>query len=352
MSKMKLSGKSSTGIRFGRGLTAVLAAGLCAILAACNSIAPLPQQGSSTLPGALTWPQTAWPVVPPAAASPQAGQKPNAVILKGPALANAGTVTGLAPLPERVISIDEPGRAGLPTTKVEHSYGVAKDGLPHQISIDSQRFFESKGYAAVTYDAAAGNDTAKKPLYLTFDCGYENGNTAIVLDVLKEKRVPAAFFCTLDELKTAPDIVARMIGEGHIVGNHSAKHPSFAEIDRGRMAREIIESDNYLRTKFGYSAPFFRFPRGEYNEVALDAVEALGFTSVFWSLSYSDWDVNVSRGGKYAADTVISRLHPGAVILLHSVSRDNAEGMGEIIDRARSLGYEFLDLTKLPLFRS
>ncbi|MCL2494397.1 MAG: polysaccharide deacetylase family protein [Oscillospiraceae bacterium] len=260
-----------------------------------------------------------------------------------------GTFTGLAPLPARPLAIADPNNSkNLPLKKIEHAYGAAKNGQVHEISITNQNFFEAKHYAAVAYDKI----TKEKVLYLTFDCGYENGNTAKILDVLKEKNVPAAFFCTVDEMKGAPEIVARMINEGHIVGNHSVKHPSFAEVDRTRMAQEVIGADNYLRENFGYSAPYFRFPKGEYNETALEAVASLGFTSVFWSCAYADWDVNAQKGARYALDTVLGRLHPGAVILLHSVSSDNAGAMAEIIDGARAMGYAFLDLTCLPQLRS
>jgi len=274
---------------------------------------------------------------------------PSREILRGSPDSSAGTHTGLRPLPPRPLAIADPNNSKqFSTTKVEHAYGVAQGETPHQISIDFQNFFEGRRYAAVAYDKL----TREKVLYLTFDCGYENGNTAIILDALKAKKVPAAFFCTLDELRGAPDVVARMINEGHIVGNHSAKHPSFAEIDRTRMAQEVIAADNYLRENFGYSAPFFRFPKGEYNESALDAVASLGFTSVFWSASYADWDVNAQKGAQYALDTVLARIHPGAIVLLHSVSSDNAAAMADIIDGARAMGYTFRKLTELPQLNS
>jgi len=274
---------------------------------------------------------------------------PSREILRGSPDSSSGTHTGLRPLPARALAVADPNNSRhLPTTKVEHAYGVAQNETPHQISIDFQNFFELKGYAAVAYDKL----TKEKVLYLTFDCGYENGNTAIILDVLRDKNVKAAFFCTVDEMKGAPEIVARMINEGHIVGNHSVKHPSFAGIDRTRMAQEVIGADNYLRENFGYSAPFFRFPMGEYNESALDAVASLGFTSVFWSAAYADWDVNAQKGARYALDTVLSRIHPGAILLLHSVSADNAAAMADIIDGARAMGYAFRNLTELPQLNS
>ncbi len=226
------------------------------------------------------------------------------------------------------------------TQKIAHSYGVAKNGEANMISVNNQRYFESQGFKAFCLDTKSKN----KVLYLTFDCGYENGYTAKILDVLKEKNVNAAFFCTLPQVKENPDLIRRMIDEGHIVGNHSATHPSFAEISAEEMKTEILTMDNYLRENFDYSEPYFRFPKGEYSELALKTVGDLGFTSVFWSLAYADWDLNNQKGADYAYDKVMSRLHSGAVILLHSVSPDNANALCAIIDGARQQGYEFCSL--------
>lgn len=244
-------------------------------------------------------------------------------------------------LPAKFTVTDPQNTRKLPTERIEHSYGVAKDSRPHMNSVGAQNFFESKKYKAVCYD----RKSSEKVLYLTFDCGWENGYTDKVLDILKEKNVPAAFFCTLDHIKSSPELIARMINDGHIVGNHSASHPNFAEIDRQRMADEILECDNYLRTTYGYTSPFFRFPEGCYTESALELVGSMGYTSVFWSCAYADWDVNAAKGGDHAYNTVTARLHPGAIILLHSVSPDNTEALGRIIDYAHKNGYEFKALS-------
>lgn len=258
----------------------------------------------------------------------------------------AATYTGYPALEQVTLKCTDPENSrGLATAKISHSYGVAKDGKPHQISVDSEKFFESKNYKAVTYDAK----TTEKVLYLTFDCGYDNGYTDKILDTLKEKNVKAAFFCTVDEMKSAPEVIARMIKEGHIVGNHSTTHPSFDEISRSEMTKEIQDCDNYLRSNFGYTSSYFRFPKGEYSECALELVGSLGYTSVFWSLSYADWDTKDQKGADYAFEKVTSRLHPGAIILLHAVSSDNAGAMGRIIDYAREQGYEFKSLGDLNL---
>jgi len=259
--------------------------------------------------------------------------------------ASAGTYTGYQPLEPVSFSVNDPSNSrGLSTAVRNHSFGAAKDSKPHQISVDSQNYFDSKSFNAITYDAKS----TEKVLYLTFDCGYENGYTFDVLDTLKEKNVSAAFFCTLDHIKVEPELIARMIKEGHIVGNHSTKHPNFSKIDRTRMANEIQTVENHLRSEFGYSSPYFRFPEGAYTDSALDLVQSLGYKSVFWSLAYSDWDTSAQKGADYAYEKVTSRLHPGAIILLHSVSADNATALGDIIDYALSQGYVFKPLTALP----
>ena len=244
--------------------------------------------------------------------------------------------SGFAPLPKVTYKASDPDNArGLSTKKISHSHGPASGGKAHYTVVGFQKNMEK--YGAFTLDTSG-----EKVLYLTFDCGYEYENlTSKVLDVLKEKGVTATFFCTLDHIKKETDLIARMIKEGHIVGNHSTTHPSFAGISRDKMAKEIEETENYLRENFGYAAKYFRFPAGEYNESALELISSLGYSSVFWSVAYDDWDTSKVRGKDYAIEKVMSRFHPGAVILLHSVSRDNADALGEIIDRARAEGYRF-----------
>ena len=228
----------------------------------------------------------------------------------------------------------------LSTEKIAHAYGVAKNETPNDISVNSQKYFEDNNFKALTLDTVS----EEKVVYLTFDVGYDNGYTGIILDTLKEKNVPAAFFCTVGEMESSPESIERMIKEGHIVGNHTKNHPSMDEISKTEMMQEIKAFDDYIRTNFGYSSPYFRFPKGEYSDCALDLVGSLGYTSVFWSLAYADWDVNDQKGAAYAHDTVTARIHPGAVILLHAVSSDNAYALGDIIDTVRSMGYEFRSL--------
>ncbi len=246
--------------------------------------------------------------------------------------------TGLEPLPTRSLTpVDPENSRGLSTAEFSHSYGVSKNGEPHEISVENQKKYEQ--YGGLCLDTSG-----KKVIYLTFDCGYENGVTEKILDVLKEKNVKAAFFVTMPYLEGSPEVAARMINEGHTVGNHSNTHPNFSKITRTQMVFEIESVDNYLREHFGYSSPFFRFPEGACSDSALELVQSLGYKSVFWSSAYADWDVNNPKGKEYAFNTVTSRLHPGCVLLLHAVSEDNAAALPDIIDWAQGEGYTFLPL--------
>lgn len=178
-------------------------------------------------------------------------------------------------------------------------------------------------------------------IYLTFDEGYENGYTAGILDTLKEKNVQAVFFVTQPYVESEPELVQRMIDEGHIVGNHSVTHPSFPEISFEECQQEIIGLHNYMKENFGYEMSLFRFPMGEFSEADLKVVQDLGYRSVFWSFAYRDWLVDDQPDPQEAITTIESKCHPGAIYLLHAVSQTNAQILGQVIDDLRRQGYTF-----------
>lgn len=231
---------------------------------------------------------------------------------------------------------------GLSTTRNGYGYGVAKDGKPHSISVNNQNFFDSlSGVEALALD----RKSSEKCMYLTFDCGYEYmGITGEMLDILKDKNVKAAFFCTLDYLKKNHTFVRRMIDEGHIVGNHSATHPDFAAISRAKMAEEIYIVEDYLEKNFNYKSPYFRFPSGAHTVSALDLVTSAGYKSIFWSVAHKDWETENQPTADEAFKTVTDRYHNGAVILLHSVSAANRDSLAGMIDKAHADGYVFKTL--------
>ncbi|WP_110113532.1 delta-lactam-biosynthetic de-N-acetylase [Bacillus sp. CGMCC 1.16541] len=188
----------------------------------------------------------------------------------------------------------------------------------------------------------------QKNIYLTFDNGYENGYTEQVLDVLKEKKVPAAFFVTGHYLKDRPDLVKRMVKEGHIVGNHSWHHPDLTQVDDDRLREELDRVKREYEQLTGRNdMQYLRPPRGIFSERTLALARDEGYISVFWSLAFVDWFTDQQKGWRYSYDNIMSQVHPGAILLLHTVSKDNADALGKAIDDLRKEGYEFKSIDEL-----
>lgn len=227
---------------------------------------------------------------------------------------------------------------------VAYHFGFKKSKGGELPSINQEGF---KGIVD-KYGAIFLGDTSKKDLYLTFDNGYENGYTEKVLDVLKEKQVPAVFFVTGHYVNDQPELLSRMVLEGHEIGNHSWSHPDLTQTSNEHIKNEMNQvRDEVAKLTTQKDMRFIRPPRGIFNERTLQVSQELGYTNVFWSIAYKDWEIKKQKGWRYAYDQVMAQLHPGAVILLHSVSSDNAGALGKIIDDARHQGYEFKRLDQL-----
>lgn len=190
---------------------------------------------------------------------------------------------------------------------------------------------------------AMGNETSKN-VYLTFDCGYENGYTEAILDILKECDVKASFFITAHYLNTASDIVKRMIEEGHIVGNHTVNHKCLPNISDEEIKEEVMNLHKAVYEKFNYEMTFFRPPKGEFSQRTTKIVKDLGYTSVMWSSAYDDWDVEKQNREEYGKKKIIDNIHNGCVLLLHATSKDNSIILGDVIKQIKNMGYEFKNI--------
>ena len=183
------------------------------------------------------------------------------------------------------------------------------------------------------YDAAYLGDTSQKVIYLTFDAGYENGSTEKILDTLKEHQVPAAFFLVGNYLEKNADLVRRMVAEGHTVGNHTCHHPDMSAIsDPAAFRAELTAVEEQYKAVTGQELPrCYRPPRGQYSEQNLQMAKELGYATYFWSLAYVDWNVDAQPTREQALEKLVGRIHPGAVVLLHSTSATNAAVLDEVI---------------------
>ena len=199
------------------------------------------------------------------------------------------------------------------------------------------------------YNAFYMGDGREKVLYLTFDAGYENGHTSRILDTLKARQVPAAFFLVGHYIETNGDLVRRMVSEGHTVANHTMHHPDMRTMeDREAFARELQQLEEVYRSCTGAElSKFYRPPQGLYSQQNLELARDLGYRTVFWSLAYVDWNNDAQPSRENALSTLLGRTHPGAVVLLHSTSRTNGEILDELITRWQEMGYRFGTLEEL-----
>ena len=196
------------------------------------------------------------------------------------------------------------------------------------------------------FDALYVGDTNQKEIYITFDAGFENGNTERILDALKKHGVKATFFLVGNYFETQPDLVKRMAEEGHTIGNHTYSHPDMSKIsDIQSFQTELQKNEALYRDILGSEMPkLYRPPQGKFCEENLKMAQQLGYSTVFWSLAYVDWYVDDQPTPEQAFSKLLPRIHPGAVVLLHSTSCTNAEILDELLTKWEETGYSFGDL--------
>ena len=199
------------------------------------------------------------------------------------------------------------------------------------------------------YNAYYASDTDEKILYLTFDAGYENGNTPAILEALKKHQAPAVFFAVGNFIKDNPDLIKRMITEGHIVGNHTMTHPDMSQISSMESFQKELEGLEELYTSVTGEpmTKFYRPPRGVYSTENLSMAKELGYSTFFWSLAYVDWIQEQQPSKEEAFQKLIPRIHPGAIVLLHNTSSTNAAILDELLTRWEEMGYQFHSIKEL-----
>ena len=189
----------------------------------------------------------------------------------------------------------------------------------------------------------------EKVIYLTFDCGYENGNTEPILDALKKHNAPATFFVVGHFLESAPEIVKRMVEDGHSVGNHTYHHPDMSKIsDKSSFQKEMDDVKELFKEITGTEmAMYYRPPQGKYSTANLEMAKEAGYATFFWSLAYVDWNQDDQPSHEEAFKKLMGRIHPGAIVLLHSTSKTNGEILDELLTKWEEMGYTFSPLSDL-----
>ena len=199
------------------------------------------------------------------------------------------------------------------------------------------------------YQAAYADETDEKVIYLTFDAGYENGNLPAILDALKNHQAVGTFFVVGNFLETSPELTKRMVAEGHIVGNHTYHHPDMSKIStKEAFEKELNDVETLFQSITGSEmAHYYRPPQGKYSTSNLEMAKELGYKTFFWSLAYVDWIQDEQPTKEQAFSKLLSRIHPGAVVLLHSISSTNAAILDELLTKWEEMGYHFAPLSEL-----
>lgn len=239
--------------------------------------------------------------------------------------------------PIEEMPIDYEAISALDGTKDGWGQGLEKDDLNRPVGALSAQ--ETYGKYSALFIMPE-----EQKFYLTFDEGYENGNTAAILDVLKEKDQKATFFVTYSYVRDNPALVQRMIDEGHVIGNHSVRHLSMPDLTLEEARGEIVTLHTFMRDTYGVEMTVFRPPMGEYSQQTLALTQALGYKSAFWSFAYYDYEPDDQMGREAALAKVAENIHPGELVLLHAVSTDNTAILPDLIDILRGQGYEILPL--------
>lgn len=199
------------------------------------------------------------------------------------------------------------------------------------------------------YNTYYAQETENKVLFLTFDAGYENGNTPAILDALKKHNALATFFVVGNYIADNPDLVKRIVSEGHIIGNHTMTHPDMSRISTPEaFHKELQDVENLYKKVTGKTmTKFYRPPQGIYSTQNLAMAKDMGYSTFFWSLAYVDWLQDQQPSKEEAFDKLLTRIHPGAIVLLHNTSSTNGAIMDELLTRWEDMGYQFCSLSKL-----
>ncbi len=204
-----------------------------------------------------------------------------------------------------------------------------------------------ENYGGYYIDHVHNDENPEKVIYLTFDAGYENGNIARILDTLKEEKVKGCFFVLENLISKNPELIKRMVNEGHIVANHTSTHIDITKnTEKLKAELEGLEKSFYEVT--GMEMPkFFRCPEGRFDERSMKLLNELGYKTIFWSFAYADWDNANQMSSEKAKEKILSNIHNGAILLLHPTSSTNANILKDIITELKSQGYSFGDIYEL-----
>jgi peptidoglycan-N-acetylglucosamine deacetylase len=190
-------------------------------------------------------------------------------------------------------------------------------------------------FSAITRDEQHSGDCA-----ITFDDG-PGDHTPILLDLLKTKHVPATFFVLGKQVLRHPEMIQRMVHEGHEVDNHSYDHPDMRKLDDAARQKEIDDTEHLL-TSLGATPHFFRPPYGAYNPQLVQEAQHDGLEVVLWSHDSQDWRYHTVKDLENNILPALKDKKAHGVFLFHDIHDSTITAMPDVIDALTSAGCHFV----------
>ncbi len=189
----------------------------------------------------------------------------------------------------------------------------------------------------------------EKVVYLTFDDCPENNNIPLILDVLEKHKARATFFMTASYIRDHPEVIRKIVENGSIVGNHTTNHVVVSQLTFEKFQKELHGVEDAYQEATGQQLPkFFRPPRGRFSEASLKYADRMGYTTVFWSFCYRDWNEDRQPSADQVYAAILKELHPGEIMMLHSQSSTNVKALDMIVSALIEKGYAFGSIAEIP----
>jgi peptidoglycan/xylan/chitin deacetylase (PgdA/CDA1 family) len=180
---------------------------------------------------------------------------------------------------------------------------------------------------------------------MTFDDGPSAENTPRLLDILKQRNIKATFFLIGENVVQNPEIVKRILAEGHEIGNHSWDHPQLSKLPDDRVTSELTRTSDAIREACGYAPKIMRPPYGAITKRQREWIgDKFGLSTVLWSVDPLDWK---RPGPAVVSKRILAGAGPGAIILSHDIHKQTVDAMPATFDALLAKGFKFVTVSEL-----
>lgn len=201
------------------------------------------------------------------------------------------------------------------------------------------------GWSKPVNDTYTRVSTGRKVVAITFDDGPHPENTPRLLDMLKERRIKATFYVVGNMVKYSPQLIRRMIAEGHEIGNHTVTHGNLARMSDDALRKELQAAHDQIIAETGVTPRTMRPPGGAIKKSQKELMlREFGYPTILWSVDPEDWK---RPGPAVVASRLVNGASPGGILLVHDLHKPTVDAMPSTLDQLLAQGYEFVTVTEL-----